>query len=91
MNVLSSSNKAEPFILDETFDGVSCYTATSEHLLSFIPMPMGTSTKKTMKSKTRAKPQKSKFLKLTFKAQPFYESHLICTKTVEVSPHHSAR
>lgn len=44
MNVISSSNNAEPYILGETFDGVSCYTATSEYLLSFILMPMGTLT-----------------------------------------------
>ena len=44
MNVISSSNKAEPYISGETFDGVSCYAATLEDLLSFVLMPVGTLT-----------------------------------------------
>lgn len=56
-------------------------------------MTMGTLTNLEEKHENQNQNQvtEKQISQLTFTARPFYESHLTCAKTVQVSPHLSSR
>lgn len=88
MNTLSNNNNAEPYTLGEIFDGVSQNAATSEHHFPCIPVLMAalTNLEEDQENHNQNKPKKSKFSSSALKLDPFFESYLICTITVQVSP-----